>query len=165
MDRRDLFKISAGAAVAAKLSAALHRFFTPAEFALTEELTEMIIPADEKSGGAKAAKVAEYIDFRLSEAFDPAQRDQWREGLKTIDALSKEMHGSTFLAAQPDQRTALLTSIAANELHPQTPGEQFFTVLKYATIRAYYTSKTGIHDDLDYKGNVLQQGNYAGELP
>ncbi len=38
-------------------------------------------------------------------------------------------------------------------------------MLKSATIHAYYTSKIGIHDDLDYKGNVFQRGEYAGYLP
>lgn len=165
MQRRDLFKITAGAAVAANLSAASHKFFTPEEFSLTEELTEMIIPADEKSGGAKAAHVAAYIDFRLSEAFDPSEREHWRDGLKRIDALSKQMHGSAFLASNSVQRAALLTRLAANESHPQTPEENFFVLVKHETIRAYYTSQIAIHDDLDYKGNVLQQGDYAGELP
>jgi hypothetical protein len=37
--------------------------------------------------------------------------------------------------------------------------------LKDATIRAYYTTKIGIHDDIGYIGNVYQRGDYAGELP
>jgi len=57
--RRDLIKITAGAALASNAPAvARPRFFTPQEFAAVEEVTEMIIPADEKSGGAKAAGVA-----------------------------------------------------------------------------------------------------------
>lgn len=165
MERRDLFKITAGAAVAAKTAGAQpHKFFTEDEFRLTEELTEMIIPADEKSGGAKAAGVAQYIDFCLSEAFEPEGRDRFREGLKTIDALSKEVHGAAFLSATPEQRLDLMTRISANEFKPQRPEEHFFQVLKEAAIRAYYTSKIGIQD-LDYKGNVYQRGDYAGELP
>ena len=165
MDRRDLFKITAGAAVAAKGAAQPHRFFTEDEFRLADELTEIIIPADAKSGGARAAKAAEYIDFRLAEAFDPAERDHWRDGLKRIDAVSVEMHGAKFLSADAGQRVALLTRISANEANPQTAEEYFFRTLKAATVNAYYTSKIGIHDDLDYKGNVYQRGDYAGELP
>ena len=52
-DRRDLFKLGIGATLAR--GAGKHRFFTDEEFAMVEELTEIIIPADEKSGGAKAA--------------------------------------------------------------------------------------------------------------
>src|SRR5215813_14778136 len=40
-------------------------FFSPEQFRLVEHLTEMIIPADD-SPGAKAAGVAEFIDFMLA---------------------------------------------------------------------------------------------------
>ena len=49
MHRRDLIKLSAGAALVAK-AAAPHRFFTEAEYQVVDQLTEMIIPADDKSG-------------------------------------------------------------------------------------------------------------------
>jgi hypothetical protein len=166
MDRRELFTIAAGAAAAAKVAGAqAHKFFTDAEFPLVDELTEIVIPGDEKSGGARAAKVADYLDFRLSEAFDPADRDKWREGLKRIEQVSSEMHGAAFLKTTPEQRVALMTRISANESDPQKPEELFFRMLKESTIRAYYTSKIGIHDDIGYVGNVYQRGDYAGELP
>ena len=50
-------------------------FFTKEEFALVDELTELIIPADDHSPGAKAALVASYIDFRLSESFEEQPKD------------------------------------------------------------------------------------------
>jgi gluconate 2-dehydrogenase gamma chain len=166
MERRDLIKLSVGAALVAKtVHAQEHRFFTASEFKMVDELAEMIIPADEKSGGAKAARCAEYIDVQLAEAFDQEERDRWRHGLQWMDTVSKQKHGAAFMEATPVQRNELLTGIAANEKNPGTPDEHFFITLKRVTIRAYYTSKVGIQDDLDYKGNVLQQGDYAGELP
>src|SRR5262249_32603109 len=51
----------------AKARTPAHSFFTPAEFEMVDELSELIIPADEHSPGARAAKVAEYIDRRLAE--------------------------------------------------------------------------------------------------
>jgi len=153
MKRRDLIAISAGAIAIAARGQSAHRFFTPEEFAVLDDLTEMIIPADEKSGGARAAKVAEYIDMRLAEAFDQSTRDQWRAGLGAFLKLAKE------------ERLPLLAKLAANESHPSNAAEEFFVELKHQTIGAYYTSKIGIHDDQDYKGNTYQQGDYAGELP
>src|SRR5262249_13773447 len=50
------------------------KFFTPAQHAYVEELTETIIPADSHSGGAKAAKVADYIDQRLRESQDEEEK-------------------------------------------------------------------------------------------
>src|SRR5690242_2847315 len=46
-------------------SAAAKHFFTPAQHELVGELSETIIPADSRSGGAKAAKVVDYIDQAL----------------------------------------------------------------------------------------------------
>src|SRR2546428_10558306 len=46
------------------------KFFTPAEFAVVDELSDMIIPTDEKSVGARAAGVAACIDARLAESFE-----------------------------------------------------------------------------------------------
>ena len=164
--RRDLIKLTAGAALVSQARAAGEpKFFSPDEYALVDELTELIIPADEKSGGARAAKVAEYIDAVLTEAFDQSERDRWRRGLARVNAIAEEMHGSPFLQCAPAQRIAVLTRMAVNEAEPKTPEELFFGQLKSSTIRGYYTSKVGIHDDIGYLGNTYQQGEYAGDLP
>src|SRR5205085_5565504 len=106
--------------------------------------------------------VASYIDFRLSESLEPERQASWRSGLQAVDALSRELHGRSFLDATPDQRVAVLTRIAAAEHEPKTPAEHFFPELKHWTARSYYTSKVGIHADQQYKGNVYQRGEYAG---
>jgi hypothetical protein len=137
-------------------------FLTPAELALLDELTEMIIPADEHSPGARAAGVAAYIDGRLAESLDPEWQTQWRSGLQAVDGLSRERHGKPFLDATPDQRVAVLTELSAHESAPKTPDQRFFTELKRWAVRGYYTSKIGIHVDQEYKGNVYQRGDYAG---
>ncbi|PYO91755.1 MAG: hypothetical protein DMD58_03540 [Gemmatimonadetes bacterium] len=138
------------------------KFFSPAEFALVDEMSNMIIPTDQQSGGARAAGVAAYIDGRLAEAFEKDEPQRWRAGIKAVETLSREMSGKTFMASTPEQRLAVLTRIAAAESDPKTDAEKFFREIKSSTIRAYYTSKIGIHDDQQYKGNVIQPGEYAG---
>jgi hypothetical protein len=160
IDRRDLIRVGAGAIVAAPAvlrAAEAPKFFTPAEFAMLDELTETIIPSDEHSPGARAAKVAAYIDERVAEAFEPTARDDWRNGLKLVDELSNKMHKRAFMEASPEQRIAVLTRMAKNEMKPKTPEEIFFRELKRATADAYYTSKIGIHQEMEYKGNVMLQ--------
>lgn len=176
VSRREMVKLTAGAAVAAPLlkeaiAAAPQQatgkaplFFTRDEFAMVDELTEIIIPTDNHSPGARAAKCAEYIDFRLSEAFDDEPRKLWREGLRLVNALSEEMHGKLFMHAAPEQRTVVVARMAANERRPQKPEEKFFAELKARTAHAYYTSKIGLHQEMEYKGNTYQK-EYAGELP
>jgi hypothetical protein len=163
LTRRDIIKLGASAAIAVGVGgwdASLFAqdksplFFTKEEFVLVDELTELIIPADDHSPGAKSALVASYIDFRLSESFEDQPKTLWRGGLKLIEQLSHEMHGKSFLESSTEQRIALLTRISQNEAKPEKPEELFFKELKSRTARAYYTSKIGIHTEMEYKGNV-----------
>ncbi len=148
-----------GAAAAAARPAA---FLTAAELALLDELTELIIPADDHSPGARAAAVAAYIDARLAETLDAEWQASWRTGLAAVNTLSQELHGKRFMDSTAEQRVAVVTRMAAAEADPKAPAEQFFGQVKGATIQAYYTSKIGIQIDQEYKGNVYQQGDYAG---
>ena len=176
LTRRQLLEVAAGAVAAAPLVAAASAavsaagaeaagvvpgFFTAAELKLADELTEMIIPTDEHSPGARAAKVAAYIDARLAEAFDNDIRTRWRAGVQAIDAAAKAAHGHAFLQCTPDERLAILTKIAEGEANPQTPVERFFVELKQSTVNGYYSSEIGIHKEMEYKGNTLQE-DYAG---
>jgi hypothetical protein len=146
-------------AVAALVQAASGgpKFLTKDEFAMLDELTELIIPADDHSPGAKTAKCAAYIDSRLAEQFDEEPRTMWREGLKAIDTASQTLNGHPFLQSSEAERIAVLTKLAANEQAPKTPEEKFFVELKSRTVHAYYTSEIGIHKEMEYKGNTLLQ--------
>jgi len=138
------------------------KFFTAPEFALLDELSDLIIPTDPHSPGARIAGVATYIDSRLSESLDRDEQARWHSGLAAVDAVSQESNGQAFMQSSPTQRVAVLTKIAAAEHDPKTPAEHFFQQLKGWTVRAYYSSKVGIHADQEYKGNVYQRGDYAG---
>lgn len=160
MSRRDLIKLGAAATLAASLSVsetaaqtAAQTFFTASELRMVDELSEMIIPADEHSPGARAAKVAAYIDARLAEAWDNQDRVDWRSGLGRINQLSKEAAGKTFMQLSADERLAVLTGIAQNEKDPKKPEELFFSKLKSSVVHAYYTSSIGIRQEMEYKGN------------
>jgi len=173
--RREMMKLTAGAIIApalpqtgaknrrspAKAQTPMHRFFTHDEFAMVDELSELIIPADEHSSGARAAKVAEYVDRRLAESFGDEPKLRWREGLKLVDQISVEISERSFMQATQEQRVAVLTRMARKESSPESPEEKFFVELKSRVARAYYTSKIGIHDELEYKGNTYLR-EFAG---
>jgi hypothetical protein len=168
-----MLKIAAGAVVAAPLvgaglkakaaatesapSKSALLFFTPEEFAMVDELTELIIPTDAHSPGARAAQCAGFIDSQLAEAWDTGSKNEWRDGLKLVNQLSQEMNGKPFMQATPDQRISVLTRMARNQNKPTKPEEQFFAELKGRTAHAYYTSKIGIHEEMEYKGNTYQK--------
>jgi hypothetical protein len=136
------------------------RFFTPAELSLLDELCEMILPADEHSPGARAAKVAAYVDERLAER-DPAipdyadERRRFRDGLKGIDQLSAEMHGKPFMDTAPDKRLQVLKRVAVAESDEEPSSVSFFQTLKRWTVHAYYTSEIGLLKEMEYKGNTF----------
>jgi hypothetical protein len=129
------------------------RFFTHPEYTLVEELSETIIPADSHSGGAKAAKVADYIEQVLHESIDDNRRSNWREGLRLVDLMSLHYNGKSFVDSSSEGRIAVLTVLSGNDQMTELAEIRFFRDLKTLTIQGYYTSKIGIHDDQEYKGN------------
>jgi len=129
------------------------QFFTEPENKTVIELTERIIPADDHSPGAKAAKVNEFIDLIVSQSPD-GTKQTWREGLAAIDKLSQKTFSKIFADASVDQQVSLLKDISKNEMSPKTVEERFFRTVKNSTIDGYYTSKIGIHEELHYKGNT-----------
>ena len=130
------------------------KVFSPPQFAALELLVDTIIPTDERSSGAKQARVADYIDLLVSEGDRPLALE-WIGGLAALDAEAVSRFRAPFAKLGASQVDAILQTISRNEKSPQTPLETFFVMAKQATIRGYYTSKIGIHDELHYKGNVF----------
>jgi Gluconate 2-dehydrogenase subunit 3 len=169
MTRRELVELLAGAAFALQLPAAepgAPLFFTKDEFALLDCLTDLIIPTDEHSPGAHAAGVAAYIDKTTAEAFLAKDKQSWRDGLKLVDSLSQQVNGTPFVQARKEQQVAVLRNMAQNEAKAKdprhgtneaehsTPEQKFWGQLKETTAFAYYSSSIGIHEEMNYKGNV-----------
>ena len=126
------------------------------DFRTLEALVEAIIPTDERSPGAKEARVADYIDLLLSESDDELTL-QWMGGLAALDREAVSRFELPFARLDAGQVDAVLADISKNELAPGTPLEQFFVMTKQATIRGYYSSEIGIHRELRYKGNQFLQ--------
>ena len=132
--------------------AAAPKVLSASQFAALEALVDAIIPADERSPGAREARVADYIDLLLSES-DETVVLQWIGGLAELDEEAITRFKAPFARLDAAQADAILATISANELTPQTPLEMFFEMTKDATVRGYYTSEIGIHRELRYRGN------------
>lgn len=118
-----------------------------------DALAEVIIPADNHSPGAKAAKVHEYIDEVVSSSPDTVKK-LWADGLSAMNRMARDAYGQEYARLTGPQQTALMEKISRNEEQPLTLEEKFFGVLKAAAIDGYYTSTIGIHEDLEYQGNT-----------
>jgi hypothetical protein len=133
-------------------AAAAPKVLSRAQFATLEALVDAIIPADERSPGAREARVADYVDLLLSETGDPLKQ-QWLDGLASLDAEADARFSRPFARLSGTEAETLLSDISRNEPSPQTPLEKFFVTTKNATIHGYYTSEIGIHKELRYQGN------------
>jgi hypothetical protein len=116
-------------------------FFTAEEQALLERLMELIIPADDHSPGAKAARVPAFADLMISTGPDRAKA-LWRAGLAGFRTAEQ---------AQPLE--AVMARAAAEEGAPTSELGRFFVELKRMAVDGYYTSSVGIHEEMGYVGN------------
>lgn len=166
--RRQALALTAGAAAAALPDAAraeatlsktpvppaAGKFLSARELAILDELAELIIPADAQSGGARAARCAQFIDARLAESIDPLWRQSWKDDIAEIDEIAIEMLGRPLLDASAAEHQRLMERISKNERAPKENVDHSFVTIKWWVAEAYYTSKIGIHDELKYQGNV-----------
>src|ERR671918_2292506 len=97
---------------------------SPAQYATLEAFVETIIPADDRSPGAKDARVADYVDLLLSES-DQSVRLQWLGGLAELDEEASARFGAPYHRLTAAQMEALLRDISKNEQKPQAPVETF----------------------------------------
>jgi hypothetical protein len=127
------------------------RFFSAEEYATVERLTELIIPSDDGTPGAREAGVAEFVDFMVES--DPGVQYGFRYGLVWLDAHAQRHHQKAFRDIEPSQQTALLEPLAYSARH--RPGEEegraFFKKMREYTVMGFYTSKVGM-TQLDYPG-------------
>jgi gluconate 2-dehydrogenase gamma chain len=129
-------------------------FFTPSEYATVVMLSELIIPKDERSGGAIDAGVPEFIDFMMVD--QPQRQLLIRGGIKWLDTECRRQFGDEFVDCTAAQQTTICDALAYPEkARPEhSHGARFFSAVRDLTATGFFTSKMGI-DDLGYKGNTF----------
>jgi hypothetical protein len=115
------------------------RFLTEEERATLRLLAGVLIPPDERSGGAPAARVDEYIDLVLGHA-ESSLQGRWRTGLAHYAGRSAR------------EAETLLREAGQAEFNPVTDEQEFFVLLKGAVVEGFYTSEEGIEKELGYQG-------------
>jgi len=137
------------------------KFFTAHQYKTLRALCQVIIPADDQSGGAIEAGAPEFIDLLTSENEEYQRR--LGGGLIWLDATCNQRHGKPFLEVLPDQQKEILDLIALRKSAETDPslgtGVDFFEFLRNLTLDGYFTSEIGIKY-LQYIGN-----DYLPEFP
>ena len=118
-----------------------------------DQLTELIIPEDDHSPGAHAAEVNVYIDVVVSDANDEVKQ-RWRGGLAALAEETNRRFNKQPAGCETGELDHVVAAMASEEQNPSSVLDRFFPLLKRATIDGYYTSKIGIHEDLQYQGNT-----------
>jgi hypothetical protein len=174
MQRRDALKLIAAGLLADRLEAVNGdlvqlasapesyrlQFFSAGQDETVSALAETIIPADKHSAGARGAKVNLFIDLLVANS-ERGVQESWGRGLAAFDEEAQRLYGMAFARLSEAQQTEVMKVAARNEGAPATALEHFFGALKLMTLNGYYTSATGIHSDLKYKGNTAL-ANYNG---
>jgi hypothetical protein len=124
------------------------KFFSAEEFQWLDSFTAILLPSDE-TPGAREARVVPFIDFVVNAAaeFAPETQEHWRAAMLWLRI-------SNFGHLSSQDQLALITAAAAPEfdhslIHPAFPSYQ---LIKEMTVRAFYTSRIGLIDVLEYQG-------------
>jgi len=79
---------------------------------LVDTLAENIIPADNHSPGARAARVSYYIDLVLGNNA-VVTHERWRAEMVAFERAAKPFLGERYLDADPDSQARFLDKLAA----------------------------------------------------
>jgi hypothetical protein len=153
--------------------------FSAHEWTTLRRLTELIVPADSRSGSALDAGAPEFIDMLASQNVELARI--YHGGIAWLDAEMHRRYDKEFAEAAPAQQTAMLDALVEAERimqersaeesayvrgeiyrmfsnytaktgTPLAAGVRFFDWVRKMTVDAYYTSPVGIKD-LGFIGN------------
>ena len=166
MNRRDLLKVM-GAAPAAlvplgKVPAATPgplqyqpKVFNAHDWKTLRVLSDLIIPADERSGSATQAEVPEVIDDWLN-VHGKASATELIGGMRWLDLQCNRSYGRDLVDCTVEQQKQMLDRIAypAKAAEEDSQSVAFFNHLRDLVVGSFYSSKIGIRD-IAYVGNRM----------
>ena len=180
MDAQSAQHVHSAAAADAKGGKYTPKIFNEHEWSTVTRLSELVVPADDRSGSAVDAGAPQFIDLLCSQNDELAAI--FTGGLSWFDAEMRKRVGKEFVAATAAEQTGLLDAIVAaertvKEQHseetlfaraPQykgfsgytvkpgsdlAPGVHFFDWARRLIVDAFFTSPIGVKD-VNYIGNL-----------
>jgi hypothetical protein len=124
------------------------QFFSAEDFPALQAFTEILIPTDEDPG-AKEAYCASFIDFVLHASGDvPTTQTEWRHAMEVLKDTG-------FHTADATRKLELVGEMSRPERDAGAKHAAFsaYSLIKRQTTFAFYTSRAGMIQTLDYKGN------------
>ena len=125
------------------------KFFGKEDFSALQSLCEILIPSDDVPG-AKEARCALYIDYVLAAAgeFAPGRQKQWRAAMDDLRKIG-------FHSADNAGREQLVKEMSGPEVDRTLhhAGYAAYHLVKSENAFAFYSSRAGLIENLDYKGD------------
>lgn len=125
--------------------------FEARDISLMDEIGETILPDSDRSPGAKAAAIGQFMAKMVNDCYGTREQEIFRQGLKNIDFLAVTAWGKDFISLDFQQKTELLTRLD-QEAAASISGESihFYTLMKQLTLLGYFTSEIGVTQALRY---------------
>jgi|YelNatPaOPRAMG01_1025707.scaffolds.fasta_scaffold31691_2 gluconate 2-dehydrogenase gamma chain len=129
------------------------KVFNPHEWRTLRILTDLIMPADQRSGSATQAGVPEFIDDWLN-IKGGTLVDEIRGGLTWLDMQSNRLFQYDFADCPVAAQKQILDRIAypAKAASEDLSAVSFFNKLRDLVVSGFFTSQIGVRD-LPYLGN------------
>ena len=118
------------------------RGLTARERAILTAITDRVFPPTD-TPGAVAAGAADYILLALAGPYRPAL-GEYRRGLRIVEQMARERHGSSFVSLDADTQDGLLQELEAGNAGPE--GAAFFSLVREHVLE-------GVFCEPSYGGN------------
>jgi hypothetical protein len=121
--------------------------FSPGDIAFLDEVAETILP-ETQTPGAKAAGVGPFMALMVTDCYEPADQQIFRDGMRAVDEVCRKANGTSFMSASSDQRLAVLQGLDRDQKaysdakKPDDPNH-YFRMMKELALLGYFTSEIG----------------------
>src|SRR5690348_15202373 len=146
---------AAGSAAAKAAAGYQPKVFNPHEWETIKTLSDLIIPADDRSGSATQAGVPEFIDDWL-DFRGGTTKAEILGGLTWLDLECNRQFGQDFVGCAPAEQKKILDRIAyPDKAAPEDSNYvAFFNRLRDLVVGGFFSSEQGVKD-LPYLGNKM----------
>jgi len=131
------------------------QFFNKSDYQTISRVAELIIPETD-TPGAIGAGVPAFIDLVIARNTD--QQLVVADGLRWLDAEGTRLAEKRFAELSEDQQMSILLPLCEahdTDRNNRARNVQFFSLIKSLTADGYYTSRAGLMNELQYKGDKI----------
>lgn len=125
--------------------------YSKTDLLLLDEIGEIILPESDRSPGARAVGISEFINSYVTTCYSSSEQKIFISGLNQVNEHSINTYGRNFLKLPLKERTDLISEydVQARKNMDQLP-IHFFSLIKQLTILGYFSSEPGVTKAMRY---------------